>query len=58
MVLEYTGETENIDDQECFLFALGTNQGDEFVTETYYAVYGEVMYRYDEENDAWSLLMP
>ena len=56
MGLIYTGDTETIDEHECYIFALGTEHEDQFVREQYYAVYDTQIYVYDAEKDDWSTL--
>lgn len=53
MTILYTGDSQIIDGNECMLFALGTEQEDQFVREQYYAVSGDTIYYYDAFDDEW-----
>lgn len=53
MAMLYTGDSQIVDGNECLLFALGTEQEDQFVREQYYAVSGDTVYYYDEIDDEW-----
>ena len=56
MTLLYTGEEVNIEGRECMLFALGTDNGDQFVREYLYGVCDNLIYAYDALSDTWSVL--
>ncbi len=56
MILQYTSETQEIDGKTCLVFVLGTDSGDQFVRELYYAVHDTQIYAYDAVADEWSLL--
>lgn len=56
MSVQYTGMHEMVDGRECWLFALGTENGDLFVRERYYAVCDNLIYAYDALDDAWQAL--
>lgn len=54
MELIYTDEHQDINDEHCMIFALGTNHDDQFVREFFYAASDEGnMYSYDVINDIW-----
>lgn len=55
MTLLYTGEEINIEGRECMLFALGTDNGDQFVREYLYGVCDNLIYAYDALSDTWSV---
>lgn len=54
--LMYTGDMQNIDGMQCFVFALGTDNEDQFVREEYYAVSDNLIYAYYPEQDSWEIL--
>lgn len=57
MSLKYTGQTQNINGQECQIFAVGTNHEEQFVKEALYAVSKQdKIYFYDTISDKWDLL--
>lgn len=56
MSVQYTGGHEIVDERECWVFALGTEQDDQFVRERYYAVSDNQIYVYDAFTDAWQML--
>lgn len=56
MTLQYTGRTQEIDDRLCWIFALGTEHGDNFVREFYYGVCDNLIYSYDATSDEWKIL--
>ena len=57
MSLKYTGQTQNINGQECQIFAIGTNHEEQFVNEIFYAVSKQdKIYFYDVISDKWDLL--
>ena len=56
MVLLYIGEEVTIDDRECMLFALGTDNDGQFVREYLYGVCDNLIYAYDALTDMWSQL--
>ncbi len=56
MVVQYTGEKENIDGRECYIFTLGTDHGDYVVTEYFYGVCDNLIYTYDAVSDSWNAL--
>lgn len=57
MSLKYTGQTQNINGQECQIFAIGTNHEEQFVKEIFYAVSKQdKIYFYDVISDKWDLL--
>lgn len=53
MKLLYTGDVQMVAGQNCLLFALGTDTGDQFVREFYYAVSDNYIFTYDAVNDMW-----
>lgn len=53
MKLLYTGDVQTVAGQNCLLFALGTDTGDQFVREFYYAVSDNYIFTYDAVNDMW-----
>ncbi len=53
MKLLYTGDMQMVAGQNCLLFALGTDTGDQFVREFYYAVSDNYIFTYDAVNDMW-----
>lgn len=53
MKLICTGDEEKIDGKNCLLFALGTDNEEQFVRERLYAVSGETVYLFDAVNDSW-----
>lgn len=56
MSLQYTGRTQEIDGRSCWIFALGTDHGDNFIREFYYGVCDNLIYSYDAASDSWSVL--
>lgn len=56
MTLLYTDKQEVIDGRECYIFALGTNSNQQFVSEYLYGVCDNLIYSYDAVNDAWCVL--
>lgn len=56
MSVQYTGQIEVIDCRPCWVFALGTEHGEQFVRERYYAVCDNIIYFYDAGEDAWNVL--
>ena len=56
MSLMYTGDKEEIDGNECLIFALGTNNEDSFVQEILYGVSKTQIYVYDVIDDKWIVL--
>ena len=56
MSLMYTGDKEEIDGDECLIFALGTNNEDSFVQEILYGVSDTQVYVYDVIDDKWIVL--
>lgn len=56
MTLLYTGEEVSIDGRDCMLFALGTDSGEQFVTEYFYSVCDNLIYAYDALSDTWNVL--
>lgn len=56
MTLQYTGRTQEIEGRSCWIFALGTEHGDNFVREFYYGVCDNLIYSYDAASDSWSVL--
>ena len=56
MTLQYTGRTQEIDGRLCWIFALGTDHGDNFVREFYYGVCDNLIYSYDTASDEWKIL--
>ena len=56
MSLMYTGDKEEIDGNECLIFALGTNNEDSFVQEILYGVSDTQVYVYDVIDDKWIVL--
>lgn len=56
MTLQYTGRTQEIDGRSCWIFALGTDHGDNFVREFYYGVCDNLIYSYDAVSDSWNVL--
>ena len=56
MTLLWTGDEQLIDGQNCLLYALGTDQEDQFVREQLYAVGGDDVYWYDPLDDSWNIL--
>ena len=56
MSVQYTGGHEVVDGRECWVFALGTEQDDQFVRERYYAVSDNLIYAYDALSDTWTAL--
>ena len=52
----YTGDKEEIDGDECLIFALGTNNEDSFVQEILYGVSKTQIYVYDVIDDKWIVL--
>ena len=53
MKLLYTGDVQMVAGQNCLLFALGTDTGDQFIREFYYAVSDNYIFTYDAVNDMW-----
>ena len=53
MKLLYTGDVQMVAGQNCLLFALGTDTGDQFVREQYYAVCDAYIFAYDAVEDVW-----
>lgn len=56
MSLLYTGEHQTIEGRDCWIFALGTEHGDQFVREYLYGVCDNLIYTYDVISDTWSVL--
>ncbi len=56
MILQYADQTQIIDGRTCLIFALGTDNEDEFVRELYYGVCDNLIYAYDAVSDTWSTL--
>lgn len=56
MILQYTGQTQEINGRTYIVFALGTDNGDAFVREIYYGVCGESVCVYDAVSDTWDAL--
>lgn len=56
MTLQYTGRTQEIDGRLCWIFAIGTDHGDNFVREFYYGVCDNLIYSYDTASDEWNVL--
>ncbi len=56
MTLQYTGQKQVIDGRQCWIFALGTEHGDQFVREFYYGVCDNLIYCYDAVSDTWDTL--
>lgn len=56
MTLLCTGESRIIDGHDCIIFALGTDHDDQFVSEYFYGVCGDLVYWYDALSDSWSIL--
>ena len=56
MTLLYTGDMQEVDGRECFIFALGTEHSEQFVCEQFYAVCDNLVYAYDALNDSWSVV--
>ena len=56
MTLLYTGDMQEVDGRECFIFALGTEHSEQFVCEQFYAVCDNLVYAYDALNDGWSVV--
>lgn len=55
MTLLYTGDMQEIEGRECFIFALGTEHSEQFVCEQLYAVCDNLVYAYDALSDSWSV---
>lgn len=53
MTLLYTGEKQEIDGRECYIFALGTNREEQFVREYLYGVCDNLIYSHDVLTDTW-----
>lgn len=53
MALLYTGSTQQLNGVECLLFALGTNQEEQFVQERLYAASDGLVYLYSPLEDHW-----
>lgn len=56
MKLLYTGDTQVVNGRQCLLFALGTEQEEQFVREQLYAVSGDQIYAYSAVTDSWKQL--
>lgn len=58
MKLLITGEREYVNDQLCYLVIMGTDHGDSFVREVFYAINieNDNVYKYDAITDAWEPL--
>lgn len=56
MKLLCTGDTQIVEGQVCFVFALGTDREEQFVCEQLYAVSESRIYAYDPETDTWQTL--
>lgn len=57
MVMFFEKETETIDDEPCVVIALGTDHGENFVRELYYAVAPSgTIYTYDWFTDSWNII--
>lgn len=56
MILTYTGRQEIINGGPCWIFALGKDDKDHFVTERLYGVCDNLVYAYDAVNDSWYVL--
>lgn len=56
MKLLYTGDTEVVNGQQCLLFALGTEHGDQFVREELYAVSNDQVYAFYADSNEWQVL--
>ena len=53
MKLMYTGDVQRVAGYDCLLFVLGTDTGDQFVREQYYAVCDACIFAYDAVEDVW-----
>ena len=53
MKLMYTGDVQRVAGYDCLLFVLGTDTGDQFVREQYYAVCDAYIFAYDAVEDVW-----
>ena len=56
MSLVYLNKKEKINGRPCWIFALGTNRDDQFVTEQLYGVCDNLIYAYDTVSDSWQAL--
>ena len=53
MKLMYTGDVQRVAGYDCLLFVLGTDTGDQFVREQYYAVCDAYIFAYDAVEAVW-----
>lgn len=56
MSLLYTGDEQVIDGNRCLIFALGTENDEQFVREQLYAVSDFCIYTYSAASDSWEIL--
>ena len=56
MTLLYTGQKQTIDGRECMIFALGTVNESQFVSEYLYGVCDNLIYWYDAVSDSWNVI--
>ena len=58
MVIQYRGETQEINGEPCIVFEMGTDHEEQFVREFYYAVSPDdlTVYSYDVLSDTWNVI--
>lgn len=56
MTLVYMDEIRDVNGYDCMIFAVGTENGDQFVREQLYAVSEDQMFFYNVQNDEWQVL--
>lgn len=56
MTLVYMDEIRDVNGYDCMIFAVGMENGDQFVREQLYAVSEDQMFFYNVQNDEWQVL--
>lgn len=56
MTLVYMDEIRDVNGYDCMIFAVGTENGDQFVREQLYAVSEDQIFSYNVQNDEWQVL--
>ena len=56
MTLVYMDEIRDVNGYDCMIFAVGTENGDQFVREQLYAVSDDQIFSYNVQNDEWQVL--
>ncbi|MGN0548587.1 MAG: hypothetical protein ACI4IM_03230 [Acutalibacteraceae bacterium] len=56
MTLVYMDEIREVNGYDCMIFAVGTENGDQFVREQLYAVSDDQIFFYNVQNDGWQVL--